>query len=328
MVWPMLYAVIAILVGFILLVWTADRFVLGASAIARNFGVAPLIIGLTIVGLGTSAPEVFVSVMAALNHNTGLAVGNAIGSNIANIGLVLGVTSLVAAMVVKSELLKREFPILLAITIAASYLLFDAELSRVDGVILLAGLVVMLYWIIGMAKRSRVADPMRVEYAAEIPKGMPTKEAVFWFTLGLIGLVISSRLLVWGAVVVAKDMGVSDLVIGLTIVAIGTSLPELAASVVSALKNEPDIAIGNIIGSNMYNLLAVMGIAGIIHPATVPEIVSTRDLPVMIGLTIMLYAMAYGFRGSGRLSRFEGGILLSCFLAYQLLIYMDVASSA
>lgn len=322
----MLYAAIAIIVGFVLLVWTADRFVIGSSAIARNLGVPPLIIGLTIVGLGTSAPEIFVSVMAALNNNTGLAVGNAIGSNIANIGLVLGVTALVSAMAVKSEILKREFPVLFAITMIGSYLLSDVELSRMDGVILLVGQVIMLYWIVSIGKRSRIADPMRVEYAAAIPKEIPTKKAVGLFLLGLVGLIISSRLLVWGAVVVAKGLGVSDLVIGLTIVAIGTSLPELAAAVVSALKKEPDIAIGNIIGSNMYNLLAVLGVAGIIQPATVSGAVFSRDLPVMIGLTILLYAMAYGFRAPGRLTRVEGALLLGCFIAYQTLIYISIAS--
>lgn len=310
-----------IIIGFILLLWGADRFVTGASATARNLGLSPLIIGLTIVGFGTSAPEILISAMASWDNNTGLAIGNAIGSNIANIALVLGVTAIILPLNVKSEILRREYPILFAATMGTLALIADGELDRLDGFILLSGLVVMLYWVVSLAKRSRRSDPIQSEFEAEMPKKMTTSSAMGWFILGLVVLLIGSRLLVTGAVDIAQSIGVSDLVIGLTVVAVGTSLPELATSVMSALKKEHDIAIGNIIGSNMFNLLAVMSLPGIIQPGSVPDMVLSRDFPIMIGLTLALFAMAYGFRGPGRITRAEGGILLTCFIAYQSLLY-------
>lgn len=322
----MLINILAIAGGFVLLVWGADRFVVGAAATARNLGVSPLIIGLTIVGFGTSAPEMLVSGVAAWQGNPGLAIGNAIGSNITNIALILGATALVKPLEISSQTVRRELPILLLLMFASLFLLVDGRLDFLDGVILLTGLVVMLVWMTRLGLSNR-ADPMEQEFSDEIPADMRMSVSLMWLAVGLVVLLVSSRLLVWGAVEVAVAMGVSDLVIGLTIVALGTSLPELAASVMSALKGEPDIAIGNVIGSNMFNLLAVMGLPGVIHPSDVAPEVLLRDYPAMIGLTLLLFLFAYGFRGQGRINRFEGSFLLVCYIAYQLLIYSTVTGA-
>ncbi len=312
---------VALLAGFTFLVWGAERFVMGAASTARLLGVSPLLIGLTIVGFGTSAPEILVSLMASLNHNPGLAVGNAIGSNITNIALILGLTALIIPLSVHSGTVRRELPILLGTTAVAWLLLSDGRLDFADGLILLGGLVIMLTWIIRLGLHTRDKDPMAAEYEAEIPTDMSLGRSLFWLLFGIVVLVASSRLLVWGAVGIAEAYGVSDLVIGLTIVALGTSLPELAASIASAMKNEPDIAIGNVIGSNMFNLLAVLGLPGIIHPTALDAAALSRDMPVMVGLTIALLVMAWGFRGEGRITRFEGAVLLACYLGYQSLLY-------
>jgi len=321
--WIQLFAIAA---GFGLLVWGADRFVTGAAGTARSLGVSPLIIGLTIVGFGTSAPEILVSAVAAWQGNPGLAIGNAIGSNITNIALILGATALVAPLTVHSGAIRREFPVLIATTLVAYLLLSDGVLGVGDGLMLLLGLVVLLSWIVYLGVSSRELDPLVAEYEAEVPTGLSLGRSLWWLSLGLLVLLISSRLLVWGAVGIAQLLGVSDLIIGLTIVALGTSLPELAASVASALKNEHDIAIGNVIGSNMFNLLAVLGLPGIIQPGPVEEAVLTRDFPIMAGLTVALLVMAYGFRTWGRISRLEGGLLVACYLAYQTLLYFTARS--
>ncbi|MCG7907824.1 MAG: calcium/sodium antiporter, partial [Candidatus Thiodiazotropha taylori] len=249
----MLLYSLSILLGLVVLVWSADRFISGAAALADNLGVSPMLIGLTVVGFGTSAPEVLVSVMAAVNGNPGLAIGNAVGSNIANIGLILGVTALVIPLSVHSSVLKREYPILLGVTVICILLMLDGELGLLDGAILLVLLVGVFGWMIYTAKTGE-ADPIAGEYDAEIPHDVPNQKALMLLIGGLILLLISSRVLVWGATNVAVALGVSDVVIGLTIVAIGTSLPELAASITSAMKGEDDIAIGNVIGSNLYNM--------------------------------------------------------------------------
>ncbi len=231
-----------------------------------------MLIGLTIVGLGTSAPEILVSAMASFQGNPGLAIGNALGSNIANIGLILGVTALIVPLTVCSNALRREYPILLAICMLVLVLMLDGELGRLDGVILMASLVLVIVGLARIALRSRTEkDPMTSEYEAEMSEALSTKSAIIWFVIGLGLLLFSSRLLVWGAVNIALSFGISDLVIGLTIVALGTSLPELAASITSALKNEHDIAIGNVIGSNIYNLLAVLSVPGVIMPGVLPQ---------------------------------------------------------
>jgi cation:H+ antiporter len=323
----MLPELVAIAGGFVLLTWSADRFVVGASALAFNLNVSPLIIGLTIVSMGTSAPEILVSAVASLQGNGGLAIGNALGSNIFNIALILGVTALIMPLNVHSSIVRREMPLLMGVTLLALLLLLDGTLGRIDGCILLSGMALMLVWMtrIGMKEKSS-HDPMEEEFADEVPTGMSMAMAGFWTLVGALCLLVSSKLLVWGAVAVAHAMGISDLVIGLTIVALGTSLPELAASVMSAFKNEHDIAIGNIIGSNIFNLLAVLGLPGLLNPGPVAAIVLTRDYPVMAGLTLALFVMAFGFRGPGRINRLEGALLVTALVAYQTLLYFTKAS--
>jgi cation:H+ antiporter len=310
--------IVAVISGFALIIWGADRFVDGAAATAHRLGVSPLLIGLTIVGFGTSAPEILVSVNAALTGSPGIAIGNALGSNIANIGLILGITALISPLVVRSQTLTRELPILLAITLLSLLPFLDSHLSRAEGVMLLGGLILMMFWLVRLETRSLADDPLQAEVESEIRLDLTLGGALLLLLLGLAVLLFSSNLLVWGAKHIATELGVSDLLIGLTVIAIGTSLPELAASVSAARKNEHDLAIGNVIGSNMYNLLAVMGIAGAIEPAPMEPDVLNRDFPIMIGLTVMLFAMAYNWtRGDGRITRIEGAALLIGFVAYQ-----------
>ena len=310
-----------------MLVWSAERFVHGAAGLAGNLGVSPLIIGMTIMGFGTSAPEMLVSGMAASNGNPAMGVGNALGSNIANIALVLGATALIMPLSVDSRILRREYPMLFAVTLLAGGLMLDGELGVMDGSILLTSTVLLVLWMIWMSKQPQTSaanapatnslpDPLTAEFENEIPTDMTTGWAIFWAAAGLVVLVLSAKLLVWGAVNIAHDLGVSDLIIGLTIIAIGTSLPELAASVMSALKGEDDMAVGNIIGSNMFNLLAVLALPGLIAPGVLEPAVLQRDFPVVVALTIGLFLMAYGFKGPGRINRFEGGLLLASFVAY------------
>jgi len=314
-----LLSILAIIAGFGLLVWAAERFVHGASAIAKNLGVPPLIIGLTIVGIGTSAPEILISIIAAYQGNPALAVGNALGSNITNIALVLGITAMVMPLTVKSETLRREYPIMFIIMLVALILIIDEHLGRLDGLILISGLFAMMLWMVVQGKKAK-RDPMETEFEQEIPK-ISTQKALLWLLIGFILLIISSRGLVWGSINIAKAAGISDLVIGLTIVAVGTSLPELAASIASALKKEHDIAIGNILGSNMFNLLAVLGIPGLVRPSMIDSAILSRDFPFMIGLSIALFVMAYGFKGEGRVTRIEGGLLVGGYISYMLVLY-------
>jgi cation:H+ antiporter len=307
----------ATVAGFALLIWGADRFVIGAAGTARSMGVPTLLIGLTVVALATSAPEILVSVSAALHENPELAVGNAIGSNIANIALVLGLTATIRPMEVRSTILRREMPALQAVTLLTVMLFLDSRLGRLDGIILLGGLVLVMHWLVRLGMRSHTTDPLHEEIAAEMPEDMPISKAVMWLIVGLAVLLLGAQLLVWGAHNLAQALGVSDLVIGLTVVAVGTSLPELAVSIVSALKNEHDIALGNIIGSNMFNCLAVIGPAAAIHPASFTPAMLGLHLPVMIALTLVLFALTYNFTGTGRISRFEGLILLGVFIGYE-----------
>lgn len=323
----MLLAVAAIIVGFVILVWGADRFVMGAAALARNLGVPPLLVGLTVVGFGTSAPEILVSVMATLQGTPELAVGNAIGSNIANIGLILGVTALVAPLTFRSDVLRREYPVLLGVSLLVYVLLSNGQLSRFDSLLLLGTLLLVLWFIVRIGRARAAQDPMMQGFDADIRSDLSTAASLSWTLVGLLLLLISSRMLVWGAVQVASALGVSDLVIGLTVVAIGTSLPELAAGIVSALKKEHDIAVGNVIGSNLFNLLAVLGVPGLIKTVPIDPHVLTRDLPVMLGLTIALYVMGRGRDGKGHINRLEGAILLLLFIAYQGVLYLGARSS-
>ena len=318
----MLYNIAAIIVGFLLVIWSADTFITGAAATARNLNVSPLIIGLTIVGFGTSAPEMLIAVIAAADASPGLAVGNAIGSNITNITLVLGVSALIVPLHVHSGILRKELPLLLAAMLLMLLVIQDNHLGRTDGLILLTSVLLLMWWVIRQALINRSEDPMYAEYEQELPKPMSTRLALVWLVIGLILLIISSRILVWGAIQIATELGVSDLLIGLTIIAIGTSLPELAAAIAGALKNEHDITIGNVVGSNMFNTLAVMGIPGLIYPSTLDAGVLQRDVPVVFILTIALVIMAFGFKGQGRINRIEGAILFSCFVGYQVLLFL------
>jgi cation:H+ antiporter len=313
----MLPAIGAILAGFIVLIWSADRFVTGAAATARNLGMSPMLIGLTIVSIGTSAPEMLVSGIAAYTGAGGLAIGNALGSNIANIGLVLGATALIAPLPVKTGLMRKELPLLLVISVVAGLVLIDGELDRLDGSILLIGLVITL---ILFARFQRYADPEQISHEEEELPNLPQGRALLWLIIGLALLAASSRLLVWGATDIATALGVSDLIIGLTIVAIGTSLPELAASIVSALKGHHDIAIGNIVGSNIFNLLAVMSLPGLIHPISFDSVVLWRDYGAMMLFTLALLAFAY-LMERGKINRFEGCLLLTGYSGYLGLLY-------
>jgi cation:H+ antiporter len=312
----MLIASLAILAGLALLVWSADRFVEGSAAAAGHIGMPPLLIGMVVVGFGTSAPEMVVSALAATQGNPGLALGNAYGSNITNIALILGITAVIAPIAVRSQVMRKELPILALVTLAAAWLLFDGELSRLDAAGLLVLFALLLGWSIWSGIR-KTNDTFATDVDAELTAhAMPIRKAAVWLLVGLVLLIISSRILVWGAVDLATRFGVSDLVIGLTIVAIGTSLPELASSIIAARKGEHDLALGNILGSNLFNTLAVVGIAGSIAPMAVADEVLMRDIPVMVGLTLALFVLGYGFRGPGRINRLEGGGLLAVFIGY------------
>lgn len=312
----MLIALLAIVFGLALLVWSAGRFVEGASITAGHYGMPPLLIGMVVVGFGTSAPEMVVSALAASQGNPGLALGNAYGSNITNIALILGITALIAPIAVHSQVLRKELPILALVTLFAGWQVYDGALSRLDALTLIGVFFVLLSWSIWSGLRSS-ADPMANEVAAELEThAMPVRRALFWLVAGLVLLIISSRILVWGAVDLATAFGVSDLIIGLTIVAVGTSLPELASSIIAARKGEHDLALGNILGSNLFNTLAVVGIAGMISPMAVADEVLIRDFPVMTALTVALFVLGYGFRGPGRINRLEGAALLAAFVGY------------
>ncbi|MBT7953537.1 MAG: calcium/sodium antiporter [Gammaproteobacteria bacterium] len=323
----MLINCLFVLAGLTLLVVGADRFVVGAANIARLLDISPLIIGLTVVGVATSAPEVLVGTVAALDGKTTLAIGNAVGSNIANIGLVLGATALACPLVVLSPTLRREFLLMFASILVATCLLLDSYLSRMDGLILISCLVLSMWWIIRLARSSSKADPLAGEFEQELAqdKTDSVAKSTFLLIFGLLLLLGGAELLVRGAIAIAQEFGVSDLVIGLTIVAIGTSLPELAASITSVIKNEADIAVGNVIGSNMFNMLMVLGIPILIHPTEVSTDVIYRDIPIMITLTLLMGWMVFVY-GRGKFDRIEGGFLFLCFIAYQYWLFSTISA--
>lgn len=324
----MTLSIIAVVFGLALLVWGADRFVEGSAVTARHFGMPPLLIGMVIVGFGTSAPEMVVSALASWQGNPGIALGNAYGSNITNIALILGLTALISPIAVHSQVLRKELPILIAATGFALILLWDHELTRFDGYLHLLVFAGLLAWTIRQGLRQR-SDTLGAEVEKElIIQDMPLGRALFWLVAGLILLIVSSQILVWGAVNIARELGVSDLIIGLTVIAVGTSLPELASSIVAIRKNEHDIALGNIIGSNLFNTLAVVGIAATIRPLQVEPAILSRDMTVMTVLTVALFLFSYGFRGPGRINRFEGAVLLSCYLGYTAYLVLTVFGPA
>ena len=314
----MLTASLAVVLGLALLVWSADRFVEGSAVTARHFHMPPLLIGMLVVGFGTSAPEMVVSAISASQGNPGIALGNAYGSNITNIALILGLTALLSPIAVHSRVLRKELPILTALTALAALQLMDNNLSRLDAAVLLLVFGALMIWTVRQGLREKT-DALGTAMEEELEEQtMPIRRAVFWVGAGLVLLIVSSRFLVWGAVEIAHGFGVSDLIIGLTVVAVGTSLPELASSIMAVRKNEHDIALGNILGSNLFNTLAVVGIAGMIHPLPVGPEVLTRDILVMAALTVSLFVFGYGFRGPGlgRINRIEGGLLLAAYVAY------------
>ncbi len=323
----MLIFFLAIVGGLVLLIWSSDLFVDGASSIARNLGVSPLIVGMLIIGFGTSAPEMLVSGTAALQGNPALGIGNALGSNITNITLVLGLTAIFYVLPVHSQLLKKELPLVLLAALLSWGLLLDDYFSRMDAIILLIALTFILSWMIMSVKKDTTHDdPLIDDTFVELPDKLPLNKSIFFTVIGLLLLLLSSKVLVWGASSVATELGVSDLIIGLTIVAIGTSLPELAATISSARKGETDLAVGNIVGSNLFNTLAVLAIPGLIQPLKIPEGVLNRDMPIMVGFTVLLLAFSYGCFKNSRLkiNRLKGVILVSAFIAYETLLYFQI----
>lgn len=309
----MLLSLAAVVVGIVVLVWSADRFVDGAVQVARHYNMPTFLIGMVIIGFGTSAPEMIVSAVSALQGNAQIALGNAYGSNITNIALILGITALMKPILVDKNALTREMPILLAVTALAIVQLYDLSVSRFDAILMLFVFAVVMARNIYNGKRSRVAF---LENQELIEKKITLGKSVFFLILGLVFLIISSRLLVWGAVSIAHYFGVSDLLIGLTIVAIGTSLPELASSIAAVRKGENDIALGNILGSNLFNTLAVVGIAGLISPMKADPEILYRDLPIMAFLTLILIPMAFRRQKENRINRISGFILVLCYASY------------
>ncbi|HGO5854812.1 TPA: calcium/sodium antiporter [Mannheimia haemolytica] len=321
----MTLALAAIIGGLIILVWSADRFVEGAASTARHFGMAPLLIGIVVIGFGTSAPEMIVSASSALNGSPGIALGNAYGSNITNIALILGLTAMIKPLLVSSDILKKELPILMAVTLLSAYLIYDANVTQPDAIILLAVFAAYMVWTVFTAMKSK-NDALAIDIDAELAANsqMSLGKSILWLIIGLVLLVVSSQFLVWGAVEVAKFFGVSDLVIGLTIVAVGTSLPELASSIAAARKGEVDLALGNIIGSNLFNTLAVVGIAGAIKPMQVATEVFSRDMLIMSALTFLLFMFGlnlYHRPEGGRINRLEGLLLFACYVGYNFYLF-------
>ncbi|CAG8998950.1 MAG: Inner membrane protein YrbG [Candidatus Celerinatantimonas neptuna] len=317
-----------LIASFVLLIWSADRFVFGAAAIARNLGISPMVIGLTIVAMGSSAPEIMVSATASLGGKLNTAIGNAIGSNITNITLVLGVTALLKPILVGSSTLRREIPLMLIATIVTGYLLHDNYLSRLDGFILITLFVIFmgyLTWKSQKQHRKKVdhidEDEMIAQFEAEVPNRIKTSKALFWLIFGLILLPMSSDYLVHSATSIARYFGISELVIGLTIIAIGTSLPELAASIVSVIKKEADMALGNIIGSNIFNLLVVLSICGVLAPGKVDPHAFSRDYWWMLATSFAILVLAVLVRPR-QINRFAGGLLLATFIGYQLMLFL------
>jgi len=310
-----------VIVGFVAVVWGADRFVYGAAGLASNWGVSRVVIGLTVVAFGTSAPEMLVSGMAAAAGSVEMGIGNAIGSNITNVTLVLGASAMVGTLGIHSRLLVREIPILFLAMAVSWWFLWDGNLSRAEGLVLMAGLIAMLAWLSveGAKERSDTPDPVFAE--DDVPDSLPTGKAVLSFVIGLIFLLIGSRVLVWGAVELALSLGVSELVVGLTLVALGTSLPELAASVAASRRGEQDIAVGNVVGSNIFNLLGVLALPGIIAPGTVSRSVVVRDFPIMLGATLLLLFMA--LNEANEIGPKRGLILIVVFVIYFVTLFVQ-----
>jgi cation:H+ antiporter len=322
-----LYSSIAMFVGFYVLFKSADYFVIGSVATAKSFSISPMIIGLTVVALGTSAPEIFVSITSALQGEPELAVGNAIGSNIANIGMVLGITALIVPLKFRVDILRDDIPILIFVTLCCGATLIDYKLGIWDGVLLFAGLVVFLYRLSMVQRKSSSMElAADIQEMDEIPE-MSSAKAAGVLLLSLVFLLLSAQLLVWAVVNIAQDLEISELVIGLTVIAIGTSLPELVVSVTSSLKGQTDLAIGNIVGSNIFNILAVLSIPCVLAPTEIEPLVLWRDYGLMLALTLALVVFAYGIGKDRGINRWKGGALLAVWLGYMFTLYISAVAS-
>jgi len=307
--------IIAIILGLAGLVFGADRFVYGASNLARRLGVSPLLVGMVIVGFGTSAPEILVSATAAIEGNGGIALGNVVGSNITNIALVLGVAATIKPIELHRDVVRRELPMVLLITALVAGLLVDGALTPIDG----GGLVLLLaLFLFRSIRAGKAASEEQDEHKQPL---VGYGRATMWVVIGLGLLVGSSRAVVWGASTIASALGVSDLIIGLTIIAIGTSLPELASTAMSAVKGEHAMAIGNVIGSNIFNLVAVLPFPAFLDPGELEPGLFERDYAVMGGLTVLLMLFALG--QNGRINRVEGGVFVLVYCGYLALLVMS-----
>ncbi|WP_178861397.1 calcium/sodium antiporter [Thiomicrorhabdus cannonii] len=314
---------IALVIGLIMLAWSSDIFIDGSASTANHLSISPLIIGVVVLGFGTSMPEILVSTLASLDNSPGLAIGNAVGSNIANIGLVLGITALIAPIAVKSSLIRRELPVLFAISLGVYLLLLDGHLGLMDGTILAAGLILVMLWMIKVNKEADPTDPLTSETSQELATkaDFTLKKSIFMVIGGLIILMISAKMMVWGAVEIARFLEIDEVIIGLTIVAIGTSLPELAASIAAARKNEADLMIGNIVGSNLFNILAVLSVPALLAPSVLEPATLYEDLPVMLGFTLAMLLFAFSRKGDAVIHTGKGLLLLGAFAAYLVLLY-------
>ena len=324
----MLLAFGALAAGIIILIFSADKFVEGAAVVAKRLGLPSILIGMLVIGFGSSAPEMVISALSSYQGNPNLALGNAFGSNITNIALILGVTALISPITVESSVLQRELPLLAFATATAAGLLYlDGNLSRVDGLLLIGLFSIIMGWSIRAGMQSN-QDNLAEVVEQEFSEPMSMSKALVFLITGLIFLVLSSRLLVWGGVEIAQALGVSDLIIGLTIVAIGTSLPELASCIAAVKKNEPALALGNVIGSNLFNTTIVVGISGTIAPTVVETDLLTRDMPVLAILTAALFIMAYSFKGpgTGQINKLEAGLLLVAYVAYNTSLAITAVS--
>ena len=320
MVTQLLIAAAQLAAGFVLLIWAADRLVAGSSALAQRFGISPLVIGITIVGFGTSAPEMVVSGIASFEGNTSLAIGNALGSNIANIGLILGLTAIIYPLSIQRSTMRREFPALLMVMAITALMMANFAFSRLEGLVLLLCLAGLITFMVIYGRRHLSEDPQLAHLAADLPAKMKLSTSIIWTLAGIVVLPVAAHILVTGAVSLATWAGVSEAVIGLTVVALGTSLPELAAAAASALKKEDDLAIGNILGSNIFNLLGVLGISAVIAPLAIETDLVTRDLLAMFLITGLLAVLVWRRVGVGQITRVGGFVLLGFFVAYQAII--------
>lgn len=334
----MILSLLAVALGLVLLIFSADAFIDGAVGIATKYHMPKMLIGALIIGVGTSAPEMVVSALSALSGSPGIALGNAYGSNIVNITLVLGVTALIAPIAIQKDALKLDFPWLIGATILSVVLMLDGQFSRLDAIILLAVMFVNIATQIYVAKThakaakesSILAAYEEAEEEAEEDNELPDPDEVhvgkslFRLIVGLFVMIGSSRLIVWGAVELATLWGLSDLIIGLTIVAIGTSLPELVSSIIAAHRGEFDLALGNVLGSNLFNTLAVVGIAAAIEPVVVAAEVLNRDVMVMCAITAALLLLcAFALKGNGKLGRGVGVGFITCFVGYSAWLAMS-----